>query len=104
MQPAAQLAPAHRRCRSIEPAPTRTVRPIRETRRELQVATRRCVEQHSFAAFFGAQAAQMRQGGLLRIAYILQEAACGGDSQQAICTTESRQVARLELIAERARR
>ncbi len=104
MQPAPQLAPAHRSCSSVEHGCDRAIRPIRETGGQLQVAPRRCIEQHSFASLLRPQTAQVRQRSLLRIAHILQKAAGRGDRQWSIGAAEPRQVARLELIAQRARR
>jgi hypothetical protein len=104
MQPAAQLAAAHRSRSSIEHGSDGAVRPIRKTRGELQIAARRCVEQNRFAALFGAQAAQVRQRSLLRIAHILQKAARCRDGERAVGTAEAGQIARLELLTQRARR
>ena len=73
MQPAAQLAPAHRRRRLIEHRGERAFGPIGKADVELEIAARRCIQQHGVAALFDAQAAQMRQRRLLRIAHVLQQ-------------------------------
>ena len=44
---------------------------------ELEVAARRGVDQERVAALLAAQAAQVRQGGLLRVAHVLQQATGG---------------------------
>jgi hypothetical protein len=101
VQPAAQLASAHRRRSSIQDRGDGAIRAIGETGRELQVAARRRIELHCFAAVLGTQTAQVRQRGLLSIAHILQETACGCDRENTIGAAEAGQIARLELLTQR---
>ena len=79
VQPAPQLAPAHRRRRVIEHRGDRAFRPVGKADIELEIAARRCIQQHGVAALFGAQSAQMRQRGLLRVAHVLQQASGRAD-------------------------
>ncbi len=104
MEPATQLAPAHRGRGSIEHSRQRAIGSVGEAGGKLQIAARRCIEQHRLAALLRAQATQVRQRRFLRIAYILQEAAGCRDRERSLRAAEARQVARLKLLTQRARR
>ena len=103
-QPATQLAAAHRGCGAIDHAEQRAVGPIGQADFELQVAARRGIDQERVAALLAAQSAQVRQGGFLRVAHVLQQATGGTGGEARVGQPEAGEIAHAELLAERARR
>ena len=71
LDPAAQLAAAHRGRGAVEHADQRAVRAAREARVEFEVAARRGVELQRLVALLAADAAQVRQRGLLRVPHVV---------------------------------
>ena len=100
LDPAAQLAAAHGSRRVIEHADQRAFGTARQAAVEFQVAARGGVEQQRLVALLAADAAQVRQRRLLRVANVLQQAAGGADGQRPAGEPEAGEVARAELLAE----
>ncbi len=55
------------------------------------------------AAFFDDEAGDVRQGGLLRLAHVLQQCARGRDGQRQVVCAEAAQVECTQLVGEQAR-
>ena len=104
IEPAAQLARAHRRDASIEQREQRRVRrcPTRLTSssRLRRVAASRI---SASRALFDAQAADVRHGGLLRVAHVLQQRAGGADRERQLVGAEALEVERAELVGQQPR-
>ena len=88
----------------VEHAEQRAVRRAREARVEFEVAPGGGVELQRLVAFLAADAAQMRQGGLLRVAHVLQQAARRADRQRRLREPKPGEVARAELLAQQCAR
>ena len=74
LDPAPQLAPAHRRGRAIEHADQRAVAAARQAAVEFEVTTRRRIEQQAVFTQLRANAAQVGQGRLLCLAHVVEQA------------------------------
>jgi len=100
LDPAAQLAAPHRGRGAVEHVEQRAVRPSRQARVELEVTARGRIELQRLVALLAANAAQVGQGGLLRLAQVVEQAAGGADRERLVGEAEAREVAGAELLAE----
>ena len=82
----------------------RRVRVARQAAIELEIAARGGVDDQRIGALFDGQRADVRHGGLLRVAHILQQRAGGADGERQLIRAEALQIERAELIREQARR
>ena len=103
IEPAPQLARAHRRGGGVQQREQGGGVLARQRGVDLQVAARGGIELQRVAAFLDREPGDVRQRGPLRLAHVLQQGARGADRQRQIVGAEAAQVERAELVREQAR-
>ena len=100
VQPAVQVACAHRRYRGIDDTEQGVITVARSVHVEFEVASRGGVEGDRFAGALDGQPGQVRQGRLLGLLDIAQQAAGRADRQRQSVRAEAGKIARTEEAAE----
>ena len=100
VQPVPQQAAAHAGSAVVEEREEGRRRLAAQGLRQLQVATRGCVEAHIFAGALGGDGSDMSERLALRLAGVLEQRAAGADRERQIFDAEAREGAGAELLQE----